>query len=73
MFYSGSIIVVHTDVSNLIQDFNSNRWGVVFGLYIDQILHSDTETKLQIEFTSGEEFPFDLIRALNTVSSVDFR
>jgi hypothetical protein len=73
MFYYGSIFVTNADAPNLVGDFMRNRWAVVHGLQVDVNHYSDTETKMTLQFESPDDFPFDLIHALNTVSTVDFR
>ena len=73
MFYYGSIFVTTTDVSNLLMDFNRNRWVAVDCLHVEMSPYSDTETELRLEFVSDDDFPFDLIHALNTVRSVEFK
>ena len=73
MFYYGSIFVTNADAPNLVGDFMRNRWAVVHGLQVDVNHYSDTETRVRLEFVSDDDFPFDLIHALNTVSTVDFR
>ena len=73
MFYYGSIFVTNADAPNLVGDFMRNRWAVVHGLQEDVNHYSDTETKMTLQFESPEDFPFELIHALNTVSTVDFR
>lgn len=73
MFYYGSIYVTNADASSLVSDFVGNRWAAVSNLRIDTYPYSDTETRLGMEFVSDDEFPFDLIHALNTVSIVDFK
>jgi len=73
MFYYGSIFVTHADASNLASDFVRNRWAVVSNLQMEQIYYSDTETKVRMEFVSDDDFPFELIHSLKTVSTVDFK
>jgi len=73
MFYYGSIYVTNADASNLASDFVRNRWAVVSNLQMEQIYYSDTETDVRMEFVSDDDFPFELIHSLKTVSTVDFR
>ena len=74
MFYNVSITVSKTDTTNLIKDFIRNRWAVIDCLQVEvDYSHTDIEDKVTLEFKSSKGFPFELIKSLNTVSTVDFK